>query len=137
METCFFNLSGSLIAREATEDCVIKEINVKKGTPIFVLAYSIHHDPKIWPNPEKFDPQRFSPEAKQSRDPYTYMPFGHGPHNCIGMRFAQMEIKLALTRILKKFRFEVAPETEIPPKLEVQTTLTTPNGIMLKVVHRK
>ena len=110
---------------------------MQKGTPIFVPVYSIHRDPKIWPEPDKFDPMRFSPEAKQSRDPYTYMPFGHGPHNCVGMRFAQMEIKLALTRILKKFRFEVCPETDIPPKIYQAATLTTPKGNMLKVVHRK
>mgnify|MGYP001793427362 CR=1 FL=1 len=110
---------------------------MQKGTPIFVPVYSIHRDPKVWPDPQKFDPIRFSPEAKQTRDPYTYMPFGHGPHNCIGMRFAQMEIKLTLTRILKNFRFEVAPETKIPPKIEQQATLTTPDGIMLKLVHKK
>ena len=132
----FLHLTGALLTREATEDCIVKGIKVKKGTPIFVPVYSLHHDPKIWPEPEKFNPMRFTPEAKQSRDPYTYTPFGQGPHNCIGMRFAQMEMKLALTRILKKFRFEVAPETEIPPKIEIRATLTTPDGIMLKVVHR-
>ena len=123
--------------REATEDCVLMGVKVKKGTAVFVPIYSIHRDPKIWPEPDKFDPMRFSPKAKQSRDPYTYLPFSHGPHNCIGMRFAQMEIKLALTRILKKFRFEVCPETDIPPKISLASTLTTPEGNMLKIVHRK
>ena len=89
-----------------------------------VPTYSIHRDPKLWPKPERFDPERFSPEAKQSRDPYAYMPFGHGPRNCIGMRFAQMEMKLMLVRILKKYSFHVSKDTKIPPEVTLRIALT-------------
>ena len=95
--------------------------------------YSIHRDPEFYPDPDKFDPERFNAEAKQSRDPYTYLPFGHGPRNCIGMRFAQMEMKLALVRILKKFSFAVAPETEIPPSLLSRNTLLCRNGVKVRI----
>ena len=98
--------------------------------------YSIHRDPEFYPDPDKFDPERFSAEAKQSRDPYTYLPFGHGPRNCIGMRFAQMEMKLALVRILKKFSFVVAPETEIPIEIALKAVLGAKNGVKLRVKHR-
>ena len=81
-------------------------------------------NPKLWPNPKRFDPERFSPEAKQSSDPYAYMPFGHSARNCIGMRFAQMEMKLMLVRILKKYSFHVSKDTKIPPEVTLRIALT-------------
>ena len=99
-----------------------------------VPAYSIYRDPSIYPDPEKFDPERFTAEAKQSRDPYLYHPFGIGPRNCIGMRFALMEIKLVLVRLLKKYSFVKTAETK-QPKLEMKQTLTT-SGVKLGVVKR-
>ena len=110
--------------RQCTQDCMLKNLKVPKGISVAIPIYSIHRDPKIWPEPEKFDPERFCYEAKQSRDSYAFMPFGHGPHNCIGMRFAQMEMKLVLARILKKYSFEVALDTKIPPEIVIRATLT-------------
>jgi len=129
--------AGFLTSRECAQDCDIKGLHIKKGTPIMTSIYSIHHDPEFYPEPEKFDPERFSVEAKLSRDPYTYLPFGHGPRNCIGMRFAQMEMKLALVRILKKFDVVVAPETEIPPEIAIKTVLGAKNGVKLRVKRRE
>ena len=102
----------------------MKNLKVPQGISVTVPTYSIHRDPKLWPNPERFDPERFSPEAKQSRDTYAYMPFGHGPRNCIGMRFAQMEMKLVLVRILKKYSFLVSKDTKIPPEVTLRIALT-------------
>ena len=102
----------------------MKNLKVPQGISVTVPTYSIHRDSKLWPNPERFEPERFSPEAKQSRDPYAYMPFGHGPRNCIGMRFAQMEMKLMLVRILKKYSFHVSSDTKIPPEVTLRIALT-------------
>ena len=115
---------------------MLKDLKVPKGMSVTIPMYCIHRDPRIWPNPEKFDPERFTPEAKQSRDPYAYMPFGHGPRNCIGMRFAQMEMKLVLARILKKYSFETAPDTKIPLEITVKATLTA-KEMKLKITKRK
>ena len=123
------------MARACTQDCILKGIKIPEGLTVVVPAYSIHRDPSIYPDPEKFDPERFSPEAKQSRSPYTYVPFGHGPHNCIGMRFAQMEMRLGLARILKKYRLEVAPDTKIPPEILIKSTLVSGN-VNIRVVSR-
>ena len=114
---------------------MLKDLKVPKGLSVTIPIYSIHRDPKLWPNPDKFDPERFTPEAKQSRDPYAYMPFGHGPHNCIGMRFAQMEMKLVLARILKKYSFRVAPDTKIPLEVTIKATLVA-KEIKLKITKR-
>ena len=57
---------------------------IKTGTKIIIPVWSLHHDPKYFPNPDKFDPERFSQENKDSIVPYTYLPFGEGPRMCIG-----------------------------------------------------
>ena len=108
--------------RKCTKTCVVKGIKIPKGASVMIPAYSIHRDPALYPDPEKFDPERFAKE--KSRNPYSFLPFGHGPHNCIGLRFAMIEIKLVLARILKKYRFEVASDTKHPPEIIVKSSLT-------------
>ena len=73
---------------------------------------------------------------KHSRDPHVYLPFGNGPRNCIGLRFAQMEMKLLLARILKKYSLELAVDTVIPPRVKVNITFLIDGGINLKVKSR-
>jgi cytochrome P450 len=75
------------------------------------VVYSIyltHRMPEYWPDPHRFDPQRFTPELSRLRPHYAYLPFGGGRRNCIGFAFAQVEVKIVLARLLQKFRFELA-----------------------------
>ena len=74
--------------------------------------YVLHLDPDLWPDPEKFDPDRFSSENKDTQEPYSYMPFGMGPHQCTGTRFALLEMKIAMLKILSKIKFQRAVDTE-------------------------
>ena len=122
--------------RECTQECKVKDLVIPKGGMVIIPIYSIHRDPRIWPNPEKYDPERFTPEMKRSRDPYEYLPFGNGPRNCIGLRFAQMKMKLMLARILKKYSLELAADTVIPPSVKANITLVIDGGIKLKVKSR-
>lgn len=127
--------SGFIISRLCTESCILKGIKIPKDSVILIPVYSVQRDPAIYPDPEKFDPERFSAEAKQSRNSYAYMPFGHGPHNCIGLRFAQLEMKLVLARILKKYRLEVGPDTKIPPEVGNRGLLSC-SEINLRITSR-
>jgi len=106
------------------------------GVVIQFPIYNIHHDEKIWENPEKFDPSRFSPENKQKISPYHFMPFGHGPRNCVGARFATIEAKLAIIKVVKKFKIQTSAETEIPLKLRFGITMSPQNGIKLSIKNR-
>ena len=99
--------------RVASNDYEYEGIKIKKGQVIGVPIYAIHHDPTIYPNPEQFDPNRFSEENKKSRESVAYLPFGAGPRNCIGMRFAVIEIKLLLASILSKYRFITCDKTPV------------------------
>ncbi|XP_071648923.1 cytochrome P450 9e2-like [Temnothorax longispinosus] len=76
--------------------------------------YSLHHDPKYFPNPDKFDPERFSEENKDNILPYTYLPFGHGPRKCIGNRFVLMETKILIAHLLQKFTLKTTEKTVEP-----------------------
>jgi cytochrome P450 family 6 len=59
-------------------------VTLRKGTPVYLPVMGIHHDPQYYPEPERFDPERFTEENKKSRPHFTYLPFGEGPRNCIG-----------------------------------------------------
>ncbi|XP_063224001.1 cytochrome P450 6k1-like [Bacillus rossius redtenbacheri] len=107
--------------RVCTKDYVLPDagVHVQKGTPVYVPVHGIHRDPEFYPDPESFDPERFSEQSKQARTPYTYLSFGEGPHNCIGLRFAQMTVKTSLVHVLS--RYEVRRCSETPASLEFST----------------
>ena len=134
----YLTFPGFMLARLAIKDCTIKGLHIKKGTVILVPSYSIQRDPEYYANPDKFDPEHFSAEAKQSRDPYAYIPFGHGPRNCIGMRYAIFQMKITIARILKQFSFVAGPETKIPPEVTLRTILGCgKDGLQLRVKSRQ
>lgn len=107
---------------------------IEKGTLIFIPVQAIHYDPEIYPDPMKFDPERFSPEEKAKRDVVTYLPFGEGPRNCVGLRFGKMQAKIGLALLIKNFKLSFCNET---PKEMVydpaQILLATLHGIRLKI----
>uniref|UniRef100_A0AAY4BXT5 unspecific monooxygenase n=1 Tax=Denticeps clupeoides TaxID=299321 RepID=A0AAY4BXT5_9TELE len=112
----------------------ITGITIPKGTLIGIPVYALHRDPQLWPSPETFRPERFSKENKESVDPYAYLPFGIGPRNCIGMRYALMIMKLVLVKLLQNFTLETCKETQIPLELDSMYRPTKP--VTLKLVAR-
>lgn len=128
--------SAARTNRLAENDIVLEGYTIPKGTDISFPIYSIHRDPRYWENPTKFDPERFTPENKAKRHPYAFLPFGHGPRNCIGMRLAQVEMKFAMVYILQHFRFKTCAETEIPLKISKAGLLKPENGVKLLLEPR-
>ena len=84
-----------------------------KGGIVTLPIYHMHHDAKFWREPEKFDPSRFLPENRAKIVPYTYIPFGGGPRNCIGMKFALAVAKLALANLIFNFNLSATRNTTI------------------------
>ncbi|GBN00398.1 Cytochrome P450 9e2 [Araneus ventricosus] len=124
-------------SRICNMDYQVGSITIHKGSAVVVPVWDIHHDPDLWPNPKKFDPDRFSPANKASLKSMAYMPFGLGKRNCIGNRFAISEVKIAIFRLLKEFKFETCEKTEDPLTLVCTTTVIGPaNGIYLRAVPR-
>uniref|UniRef100_T1INY8 Cytochrome P450 n=1 Tax=Strigamia maritima TaxID=126957 RepID=T1INY8_STRMM len=99
--------------RVCVEDYNLNGITLKKGIMIGIPIYAIHHNPEFYSNPQTFDPERFSAENKAKRNPFTYLPFGAGPRNCIAMRFALLEVKLVIALMLSNYRFQTCPETQV------------------------
>ncbi|XP_055312523.1 probable cytochrome P450 9f2 isoform X2 [Sitodiplosis mosellana] len=111
---------------------------VEKGTPFLFPIYGIQNDPKHFPIPDRFDPERFNEENKDRIIPGTYIPFGIGPRNCIGSRFALMEVKAILYSLLLNFSFEPNEQTQIPPQLKrIPFNLSLQNGMHLELKPRK
>ncbi|KAJ9597092.1 hypothetical protein L9F63_027019, partial [Diploptera punctata] len=106
------------------------------GDEIWIPIYAIHHDPRYYPDPDKFDPERFNEENKDKIKSFTYMPFGLGPRMCIGRRFAIMKIKILLIHLLSRFNLKVISKTQVPTMLfngfikhvqQYNTTITVEN----------
>ncbi|XP_058820111.1 probable cytochrome P450 9f2 [Topomyia yanbarensis] len=118
----------ALLDRICTREYVLDDgeglkITVDKGTTIWVPVQGLHHDPQYYPNPTKFDPERFNPENRDTINPFTYLPFGTGPRNCIGCRFALMEVKALIYYLLLRFSFERSENTQVPLKLRKGYTI--------------
>ncbi|XP_025266468.1 cytochrome P450 4C1-like isoform X1 [Camponotus floridanus] len=95
-----------MVARHVAEDIKLKSCVIPKGTILVLNILGAHKDPKFWPNPEIFDPDRFLPEKIQNRHPYSYLPFSAGPRNCIGQRFAFLKMKALIAPLVHNFYLE-------------------------------
>ncbi|KAG1648962.1 Cytochrome P450 9e2 [Nymphon striatum] len=115
-ETLRLYSPAARLERKCTENYQLGSIFLKKGTLVGVPTYSIHHDAEYWPDPETFDPERFMGDPSDI-NPYTYLPFGIGRRNCVAMRFAEMEIKVAIAVLLSKVRLFKLPTTPVSQHL--------------------
>ncbi|XP_055588836.1 probable cytochrome P450 6a13 [Uranotaenia lowii] len=117
---------ASISTRVVTKDYHVPEMNVtiEKGTRVMLPFHAFHNDPANYPEPERFDPDRFTPETMASWHPLQFMPFGYGARNCIGMRFGMMQIRLGMAYLLKNFRFMLSPKTSVPPQFNPVNILT-------------
>ncbi|XP_013866851.1 cytochrome P450 3A30 [Austrofundulus limnaeus] len=127
---------ASRLERVAKATVEINGLVIPKNMVVMIPTWPMHRDPEVWPEPEEFKPERFSKENKDKIDPYLYMPFGAGPRNCIGMRFALVMMKLAVVEILQRYSFSVCKETEIPFEMDIQGLLQPKRPIKLKLVPR-
>jgi cytochrome P450 len=121
-------------ARVAINDDNIAGQPIKAGTTVFISQYLIHTLPKIWEDPEKFDPDRFLPDQIMRRSKFAYFPFGAGPRVCVGSGFAMMEMQFALAMILRRFDIEITSERE--PEFGNLITLRPTNDIFARVKLR-
>ncbi|XP_017888037.1 probable cytochrome P450 6a14 [Ceratina calcarata] len=121
---------GPLLMRKSIHDYTFEntKVTIPAKTFIWIPLYAIHHDPKIYPDPDAFIPERFNDDAVASRHPMSYLPFGDGPRNCIGARFAVYQSKVGLMTILRNYKVEVCDKTKIPYEIEPAAFLLAPKG---------
>ncbi|XP_057367283.1 cytochrome P450 4C1-like [Daphnia carinata] len=123
------------VERTVVEDIQLGEYLVPAGCTLGLLVYAAHRNPKFFPDPLVFNPERFFPDEAIGRHPYAYVPFSAGPRNCIGQRFALLESKTVLSTLLRRFKFEIAPNAK-QPILSDNLILKSMNGINLLVSRR-
>jgi cytochrome P450 len=119
-----------LIGRTPTESVQIGGYTIQPGDHIAISPWVIHRNPQTFADPEQFIPERFSTDPPK----YTYLPFGAGPHVCIGQPFAVLEMLLIVATILRQYHFELVQEQVIQP--EPLLTLRPKFGVQMKIVRR-
>ena len=118
---------------QATEDVTLGGHAIARGTVLYVSPYALHQRPDLYPEPARFDPERFTPAAEASRPRTAWLPFGAGPRTCIGLHFALLEGQLGLASLARRLHFAAVGEA---PRCEALSTLRPAGGLSLRVTAR-
>ncbi|MCB0111885.1 MAG: cytochrome P450, partial [Caldilineaceae bacterium] len=121
-------------SREALEETALGGYRIAKGSIVVFSPYVVHHDERWHPDPERFDPERFTPEREKAIPRGAYLPFGMGPHTCIGNAFAMVEMKIALALIVQKFH--LSHVSDHPVELDALITLRPKHGMQMTLEER-
>ena len=123
-----------VIARRASEDTEVGGYPVPRGAEVIIWVYMAHRDPRFYPDPEQFRPERFTKEQIAALPRHAYLPFGGGPRACIGKTFAMMEARLILATLAQRHRVTLAPGQSLAPKPRI--TLTPKRGMKVRIAPR-
>nr|XP_034827544.1 cytochrome P450 6B2-like [Maniola hyperantus] len=125
-----------VLTREVVETYTLPTgLRLEKGDRVHIPVYHIHHDPRNFPEPDEFRPERFYGEEKKNIKQFTYIPFGEGPRICIGLRFARMPIVAGLLTVFKKYRVELADDMPRNIKFQPRAFVTQAmGGVRLKFI---
>jgi cytochrome P450 family 6 len=108
----------TFLTRRVTKDYILPNTTMMltRGMHVIIPVYAIHNDPDYWPAPEHYDPDRFSPQNASRQHLYAFLGFGGGSRQCIGTKFAMLQMKISLATILKEFKITLGSKTSTPLK---------------------
>jgi cytochrome P450 len=115
------------LGRQARDACEVNGHPVGRGAVVCVSPFVTHRHPEFWDEPDRFDPEHFSPAAVRQRPKTAFFPFGTGPRYCVGQAFATMEMLLVISTVLPRWRFTLEPGAVVRP--QVRGTLQTAFGL--------
>jgi cytochrome P450 len=120
------------IGRRAVQDLQIGGTDVPKGAIVLACQWALHRCDKYFLNPIQFDPERWTAEFQHALPKYAFFPFGGGPRSCIGEGFAWMELRIVLTEILRRWRFEMVPGQTVKPKASITLRPERPIQVIVR-----
>uniref|UniRef100_A0A3Q2VC46 Cytochrome P450 family 4 subfamily F member 8 n=1 Tax=Haplochromis burtoni TaxID=8153 RepID=A0A3Q2VC46_HAPBU len=124
------------VTRSYTQDMVLPgNRTVPAGTICLVSIYGTHHNPTVWTNPHEYDPQRFDPSNKKSQTSHAFIPFSSGPRNCIGQKFAMVELRVVVALTLLRFRLTPGVNPELGSSRVRQPFVKISDSLLLDVVQ--
>ena len=121
--------------RELLEEDILCGYRIPAGSFVAISPWVIHRLPHYWPDPERFDPDRFLPECSAGRPKFAYLPFGGGPHQCIGNQFALTEAALVLATILQRYKLSLPEGARVVPS--AKTSLRPDGGLPMRIEFRQ
>ncbi|KAG5678462.1 hypothetical protein PVAND_008134 [Polypedilum vanderplanki] len=128
--------SVPIFGRRTVEEMMINDKMIPKDTTLLMLPYFMARDPEIWQNPEKFIPERHAVEKdNEDSQVFTYIPFSGGYRNCIGQKFAMLELKSTVSKVVLNYKLSV--KENFTPEDALELVIKSTNGIMLKIESRK
>lgn len=134
MEVLRYHTVASLLPRTLNQPDQLGPYQLPANALVLLSFYSVHHNPRVWDQPETFDPSRFTPEAMAHRHPFAYVPFSAGPRKCAGDEFALLEGPLIMAMLLQRYTVTLLPNQtfqsnlgNLRPKNGVQATLSLRN----------
>jgi cytochrome P450 len=124
---------GQLFRRCTAEKYVVPgtDVTLRAGDEVLIPLCGIHLDERHYPDPERFDPDRFAQSSPSDHDPFAFLSFGHGPRGCIGTRFALLEAKAALASVLKKYSLKAVKETPVKVTLDPRSIFSDSKEALL------
>ncbi|MEK6287387.1 MAG: cytochrome P450 [Acidobacteriota bacterium] len=122
------------LGRRVLNDYEVGGYVVPAGSIVLMSQWVMHHDPRYYPEPFRFDPERWIPEAREARPKFSYFPFGGGPRVCIGEQFAWMEGALLIATIAQQWKMRLAPDQLVEPKAMI--TLRPKYGMRMVLSER-
>jgi cytochrome P450 len=122
------------VTRQSIGEDALGGYRIPADASVSLIIINVHHDPRFWDEPERFDPDRFTPERSEGRPAFAYLPFGAGPRLCIGNQFALTEAHLVLAAVAARFALRLVPGHPVRPNPIF--VLRTSDGLPMTLVRR-
>lgn len=127
---------ANIIPRESLDDVQMGSRILPKGMTCFLNLIEYHRDPRRWPDPFKFDPDRFLPEENAKRHPFTFIPFTAGPRNCIGYKYGTRNVIMTMAQIIRAYKFSTKFKTVDELRFEMAVLTRLVNGHLVQIEKR-
>ncbi|KAK3915318.1 Cytochrome P450 4C1 [Frankliniella fusca] len=137
-ETLRLYPSAPFIGRDLDHELDVTDYRLPAGCTVLLGLYGTHRLAEYWPEPDKFDPDRFLPERSVGRHPYAFVPFSGGPRNCVGQKYAMLQMKTILSTVIRHFQILPGKDCESMDKfrLQVDFSMTVAGGHNIRLVPR-